>query len=362
MGELTKYLSEIKALDQNAVNIALKRLDSLVKPPGSLGRLEDIAAKLAGISGKTFYDAGKRCVIIMASDNGVVEEGVASAPQAVTYSQTINFTKGITGVAVLAKQFKTDLIVVDMGINAEINNPLIKNKKIRKSTWNIAKQNAMTRDEAERAIIAGIETAIEAVNDGYTLLGVGEMGIGNTTTSSAVLCGLTGIAAKQAAGKGAGLKEEAYKHKITIIEKALEINKPDPKDPIDVLAKVGGFDIAAMVGVYIGGAYKRVPVVIDGFISIVAALVAFKMNPAVKEYMLASHVSYEQGFTHAAAALGIEPCFDLKMRLGEGSGCPLLFTVIDAANAIIKNMGTFEEANIGGEYLDEIKKDDFFTV
>jgi nicotinate-nucleotide--dimethylbenzimidazole phosphoribosyltransferase len=298
----------------------------------------------------------------MASDNGVVEEGVASAPQAVTCTQTLNFTRGLTGVSVLAKQFNTDLIIVDMGINADIDNPLIRNRKIRKSTWNIARREAMTYDEAVRAILAGIETVVEAVKDGYKLLGAGEMGIGNTTTSSAVLCALTGIPVELAAGKGAGLKEEAYRHKIEVIQKALAINNPNPHDPIDVLAKVGGFDIAAMAGIFIGGAYTRTPVVIDGFISAVAALAASRINPVIKEFMIASHASNEQGFTHAARALGIEPYLNLNMRLGEGSGCPVMFAVIDAACAVIRDMGTFEQANIGEEYLNEIKGGDNFTI
>jgi nicotinate-nucleotide--dimethylbenzimidazole phosphoribosyltransferase len=359
---LNEYISQIKSLDPGAMEKARTRLDSLAKPPGSLGKLEDIAVALAGISGEILYDTGRRCVIIMSADNGVVEEGVASAPQSVTYAQTINFAKGLTGVAVLAKQFSTDLIVVDVGINADIDNPLIKNKKIRKSTWNIAKQEAMTYDEAVKSLLVGIETAVEAVESGYKLLGAGEMGIGNTTTAAAVLCALTGIPVEQVTGKGAGLKEEAYRHKIEVIKTALENNKPNPADPIDVLAKVGGFDIAAMAGVFIGSAYMRVPVVIDGFISIVAALTASRLNPVVKEYMLASHSSYEQGSIHAANALGVEPCLNLNMRLGEGSGCPIMFAVIDAACAVIRDMGTFEQANIDDEYLNEVRDGDNFTV
>jgi len=357
-----EYISQIKDLDHNAMAEARARLDNLAKPPGSLGKLEDIAAKLAGISGKMVFDPRKRCVIIMASDNGVVEEGIASAPQSVTYGQTLNFTKGLTGVAVIAKQFNTDLIIVDVGINAEVNHPLIRNRKIRKSTWNIAKREAMTYDEAVTAILAGIETAVEAVKDGYTLLGAGEMGIGNTTTSAAVLCALTGIPPEQAAGKGAGLKEEAYRHKIEVIRTALKDRKPNHSDPIDVLAKVGGFDIAALAGLFIGGAYTRTPVVIDGFISMVAALAASRLNPLVKEYMFASHASCEQGFTHAARAVGMEPCLNLNMRLGEGSGCPLMFAVIDAACAVIRDMGTFEQANIDTKYINEVKEGDNFTV
>ena len=359
---LSEYISQIKTPDKDAMEKAGARLDSLVKPPGSLGKLEDIAVRLAGISGKTVYDSGRRCVIIMCSDNGVVEEGVASAPQGVTAAQTINFTKGLTGAAVIAKQFNTDLIIVDVGINADIQHPLVIDRKIRKSTWNIAKGPAMTRNEAVAAIMAGIETAVDAVKKGYTLLGAGEMGIGNTTTSSAVLCALTGIPAELAAGKGAGLREQAYRRKIEVILTALELNKPDAADPVDVIAKVGGFDIAAMAGIYTGAAYTRTPVVIDGFISMVAALAASRLNPVIKEYMFASHASYERGYAHAAGALGIDPCLNLNMRLGEGSGCPIMFALIDAACAVIRDMGTFEQANIDIQYLNEIKEGDNFSI
>ena len=356
---LDKYITGIKSLDGAAMEAAQARLDSLVKPPGSLGELETIAVKLAGINGQLYSDISKRCVIIMASDNGVTEEGVSSAPQSVTYSQTINFTKGITGVTVLAKLFNADLIITDVGINGNIDHPMIKNKKIRNSTWNIAKQHAMTSNEAAQAVLTGAEAAIDAVNSGYKLLGAGEMGIGNTTTSSAVLCALAGITPEQAAGKGAGLSEEAYRKKINVIRNALELNKPDCKDPMDVLAKVGGFDIAAMAGVYIGAAYARVPVVIDGFISITAALTASKINPLVRDFMFASHVSSEPGYNHAAKALGVKPCLHLNMRLGEGSGCPIMFAVMDAACAVMRNMGTLEQGGIDMKYMEAVKDADF---
>ena len=355
MMELNGYLNQVKALNNAAMSQAQARLDSLAKPPGSLGELEAIAAKLAGIGGQMVYDTSKRCVIVMASDNGVVEEGVASAPQGVTYAHTLNFGKGITGVNVLAKQFNADLIVVDVGINGDLSDPMVVNRKIRKSTHNIAKGAAMSRDEAVKAVITGIETAVQAAENGYALFGAGEMGIGNTTTTAAILCALTGIKPEQAAGKGAGLSDEAYRNKIDVIRTALELNKPNPEDPLDVLAKVGGFDIAAMAGVYIGGAIMRVPVVIDGFISIVAALVASRLNPQVVDFMFASHASYEQGYVHAANALGLKPYLHLNMRLGEGSGCPLMFAMMDAACAIMRDMGTFEQGNIGEEYLEEMK-------
>ena len=360
--KIDEYVSQIKSLDTEAMEKAQARLDMLAKPPGSLGKLEDIAVKLSGISGEMFYDINKRALIIMSSDNGVVDEGVASAPQSVTYAQTINFTRGITGAAVIAKQFNTDLIVVDVGVNADINHPQIINKKIRKSTNNIAKMPAMTYEEAERAVLTGIEMAIEAVKKGYKIIGVGEMGIGNTTTSSAVLYAFTGLPVESLVGKGAGLKEEAYAHKIKIIGDSVKNHAPDISDPLDVLAKVGGFDIAAMAGVYIGCAYMKVPAVIDGFISIVAALAASKFHPNVKDYMIASHLSYEPGYAYASKALGIDPALYLNMRLGEGSGCPIMISVIDAACAVIKDMATFAEAAIDDKYIEEINDGANFIV
>jgi len=280
----------------------------------------------------------------------------------VTLAQTINITRGLTGLSAIAKEFNTDTIVVDVGVNADFTHPLVKNRKIRKSTWNINKRSAMTYEEAARAVLTGIETAVEAAGDGYKLLGAGEMGIANTTTSSAVLCALTGLPPEDVTGKGAGLREEAYRHKIGVIKTALNNNKPDAGDPVDVLAKVGGFDLAAMAGVFIGGAYARVPVVIDGFISMVAALAAVQLAPAAKDFMFASHMSYEQGFKHAANALGLRPYLDLDMRLGEGSGCPIMFAIIDAACAVISKMGTFAEAEINDDYVEDLRNNDRFTV
>ena len=356
---LAKYLAKIEPLDDSAMEAAQEKLDSLVKPPGSLGELEAIAVRLAGISGRLHSDISKRCVIIMASDNGVVDENISAAPQSVTCAQTINIANGIAAVSVIARQFNSDLILTDVGINAEIDHPAVINRKIRKGTRNIAKQSAMTYNEAEQAVLIGAETAVDAVKKGYTLIGAGEMGIGNTTTSAAVLCALCGITPEQAAGKGAGLGEEAYHHKIEVIRTALERNNPNPANPLNVLTKVGGFDIAAMTGIFIGAAYMRVPVVIDGFISIVAALAAAKLNPLAREYMFASHASFEQGYKYAAKALEIEPCLYLNMRLGEGSGCPLMFAIMDAACSVMRDMGTLEQGNISGKYLEAVKNADF---
>lgn len=378
--ELFDLLNTIEDLDRIAMEAARKREESLAKPPGSLGRLEDIAVQLSGITGSLHNHADKSCIAILCSDNGVVEEGVSSAPQFVTLAQTINFTRRLTGVGTLAKYFDSDLLVVDMGINADlprellVKEPLetsgegfrvtgkIVDRKIRKSTSNLAKEPAMTRAEAVTAIGAGIEMAREIKKAGYTIFGVGEMGIGNTTTSSAILSALTGLSVSDTVGKGGGITDRSFARKKEIIEdvnRKYSFGGQADIDVIDVLAKVGGFDVAAMAGAFLGAAIYRLPVVIDGFISIVAAYTATRLAPLAKEYMIASHVSKEQGYSHALTALGLPPMLNLELRLGEGSGCPLAFQIIRGACAVMNHMATFAEAEINDDYLEEIRKLDF---
>ena len=378
--ELFELLNTIDDLDREAMELAAKREESLAKPPGSLGRLEDIAVQLSGISGNLHNHVDKSCIAIMCSDNGVVEEGVSSAPQFVTLAQTINFTRRLTGVGTLAKYFDTDLLVVDLGINADIPKELlvkealektgseikvtgkIVDKKIRKSTYNLAKEPAMTRDEAVVAICTGIEMAREIKKAGYDIFGVGEMGIGNTTTSSAILSALTGLPATETVGKGGGITDTSFARKKEIIEDVIAkygFGGQEDIDVIDVLAKVGGFDVAAMAGAFLGAAIYKLPVVIDGFISIVAALAATRIAPLAKGYMIASHVSKEQGYGYALTTLGLPPMLNLELRLGEGSGCPLAFQIVRGACAVMNHMATFAEAEINDDYLEEIRKLDF---
>ncbi|NME81916.1 nicotinate-nucleotide--dimethylbenzimidazole phosphoribosyltransferase [Clostridium sp. SM-530-WT-3G] len=353
---LNSIISNIKDVDKEALKKADERMTSLVKPLKSLGKLEDMAIKLAGITGKVKNNIDKKVVIIMSSDNGVVEEGVASAPQSVTLSQTINFTKGLTGVAVLAKANNTDLMVVDVGVNCDFECPGVINRKVRKSTSNMAKGSAMTYEECIKAVLVGIDCVKDAKDKGYDIVGVGEMGIGNTSTSSAVLCALTDCKVKDVVGRGAGITDAAYAKKISVVKKALEINNPDKNNPLDVISKVGGFDIAAMTGVFIGAAYYKIPVVIDGLISVVAALCAYRLNNKCRDYMFTSHISKEIGFKTAMSELGLSSILDLNMGLGEGSGCPLAFSIMDSACAVMNNMATFEEAEINDKYLDELKR------
>jgi nicotinate-nucleotide--dimethylbenzimidazole phosphoribosyltransferase len=354
--KLNQVNQGIRPLDAEAQRQALRRLDSLLKPIGSLGKLESIAAQIAGITGKVANQLTRKCVIVMCADNGVWEEGVSACPQELTAMQTLNFTRGICGINVLCRHAGMDVKIIDIGVNADLNHPEIINRKIRKGTGNIAKGPAITREEAVKAIEAGIETVAELTQQGYDTFGTGEMGIANTSTSSAVLMAFTGCDAVTAVGKGAGLTEADYMNKKRVIELALRTNLPDPADPLDVLAKVGGLDIAGLTGCYLGAAYHRVPIIIDGFISAAAALTAFKLNPLAREYMIPSHSSAEPGFGLIMKEMGLKPMLNLEMRLGEGTGCPLAFNIMDAATKIITEMATFEEAAVKDDFLVDIRK------
>lgn len=388
--QLKNRLSEIKPLDSKALEMAKERQESLAKPPGSLGRLEDLSVQLAGISGKLINSVEKQAIIVLSSDNGVCEEGVSSAPQTVTMAQTINFTRRLTGVGALSKNFGVDLLVVDMGVIHPIpeglytNDPAVAvreskiwNKKIRKGTSNLFKESAMTEEEALMAIETGIEGALTLANEGYEIIGVGEMGIGNTTTSSCLLSALAGATTEDTVGRGGGITDESFEKKKLVVETAVErlrkrakFQKSEEIDPILALAEVGGFDIAAMAGAFIGAAIARIPVVIDGYISVVAALVAEKIYQYYKpskddgsklaDFMISSHKSFERGYQIAIKELGLEPMLLLGMRLGEGSGCPIAFKVVEAAAAAMRDMATFAEAEIDDDYLEEIRKGDSF--
>lgn len=343
----------IQRANKEAMKEAWDRIDSLTKPIGSLGEIENIIAKIAGITGKAHNKINKKSVVIMCSDNGVVEEGVSNCPKSVTATVTKNFTKEITGVYVLSKFAGSDITIVDVGVDAELNNPKIINKKIAYGTKNMMKGPAMTKEEAIKAIETGISIIDDLVAKGYNLFGTGEMGVGNTATSAAILSVFSGLEVELSVGKGSGITEEQFIIKKTVVKKAIEINNPDKEDVIDVISKVGGFDIAGLCGCFLSAAKNRVPIVIDGFISGVAALCAYKLNPLVKEYIFASHLSAEPGAAFAMKEIGLEPMLNLNMRLGEGSGCPLAFNIIEAALFTMDNMGTFEEATLDScEYID----------
>ncbi len=356
--ELDALVREVLPLDRGAMTAAEEYQARLAKPPGSLGRLEEISIQLAGITGRVHNALNKKQMLVFAADNGVVAEGVSSAPQSVTKQQTINLMRGKTGAAVLAKHFGCGLTVCDVGVNADIYESTVLNRKIAYGTQNICTGPAMTREQTLQAILTGAEIARTVDAD---VIGVGEMGIGNTTTSSAVLAVLLGADVEAVTGRGGGITEESFRKKKAVIRTAIEVNRPDRDDVVGVLSKVGGFDLAAMCGAFLGAAAARRPAVIDGLISAAAALCAVRLCPNVHGYLVPSHASFEIGYRLAMEAMDLRPLFDLGMRLGEGSGCPLAFQVLDAACAVINDMATFDEAGINDDYLDEIRRGDQFT-
>ena len=344
--ELQQMLNTIKELDPDQMKAAQDRLDSLSKPLGSLGRLEEFAVRLAGITGELYPRIDRKAVVIMCSDNGVVDEGVAQVSRSVTAAVTRNFLKGITGINVLSTHAGAETVIVDMGVEDDLDLEGICRRKIRKCTWNIARGPAMTREEAVKAIETGIELVGDLKRRGYNLLGTGEMGIGNTTTSSAIAAVLTGKPVESVVGKGAGLSSEGLANKIRVVSQAIAINRPDPQDALDVLAKLGGFDIAGLAGCFIGAAVFRMPIVMDGFITAVAALLAVRMHSGVRSFIFPSHGSAEPGNKAVMEMLGFEPILNLSMRLGEGTGAALAFHILDAAVAAYTSMGTFADAEI----------------
>lgn len=357
--ELKSLLEKITPPDEAAMSAAKIRQDQLAKPPESLGRLEELSIQLAGITGKVHNTMEHTHLLVFAADNGVVEEGVSSAPQSVTLMQTINLTRAKTGASTLCKEFGVGITVCDVGVNAEIRDPAVLNRKIAFGTGNIVKGPAMTREQAISAILTGAGLAIHTEADG---IGIGEMGIGNTTTSSAILSVLLDLPVEAVTGRGGGITDEAFQVKKDVIRRAIALNRPDKNDVVDVLSKVGGFDLAAMCGAFLGAAASKRPVVIDGFISVVAALCAVRLNPLVRHYLVPSHASFEIGYKLAMEEMGLQPILLLGMRLGEGSGCPLAFQVLRAACSIINHMATFQQAGIDDGYLEEIRVGDKFTV
>lgn len=356
---LETLIASIDVPNESAMALARERQNMLAKPPGSLGRLEDLGEQLAGITGKVHNEMQDCHLLVFAADNGVYEEGVGSTPKSVTLMQTVNLTRAKTGASTLCKHFGYGITVTDVGVDADIKDSHVVSRKIAYGTKNLCKGPAMTRDQAIEAILIGAETAMNTKADA---LGTGEMGICNTTTSSAVLSVLLNLPVEAVTGRGSGLTDQAFEKKKQVIQKAIDLNKPDASDPIDVLSKVGGFDICAMCGAFLGGAATHRPVVIDGFISVVAALCAYRLCPNAKYYMIPSHASFEIGYQKAMDELGLKPILLLDMRLGEGSGCPLAFQVLSAACAILNKMATFDEAGIDDEYLDEIREGDKFSV
>lgn len=343
---LEKTINEIGTLFPEPMAEAQKRLDSLIKPPGSLGRLEEMAVRLAGITGNPRPRIGDRAIIIMAGDHGVVAEGVSAAPQEITHQQIPAFLQGVAGIGVLGRLAGARLVVVDVGVAVPVNYPGVLVRKVRPGTDNIANGPAMSREEATQALEVGIEVVREEIDRGATLIGLGDMGIGNTTPSSAIAAALGGYSPGEVTGRGTLVNDRVLRRKVEVVARALEINRPDPADGLDVVAKVGGLEIAGLAGVILGAAARRVPVLIDGFITTAAAMVAAALQPRAKEFMIASHLSGEQGHRLMLKHLGLQPVLHMNMRLGEGTGAALAMHLVEAAARVINEMASFSEAGI----------------
>lgn len=343
---MKKTTGRIRALDETAMRIARERQDTLTKPPSSLGTLEEISIQIAGITSNPTPRIKNKVIITMAGDHGVTEAGVSAYPNEITGQMIYNFLSGGAAINVLARHVGARVVVVDMGVAADIESETLVDKKIGYGTANMINGPAMTYEDAVRSIEAGIEVLELEVEKGMDIVGVGDMGIGNTTPSSAIAAVITGEAVREVTGRGAGIDDNTLENKIKVVEEAIIVNQPNKKDPIDVLAKVGGFEIGGMAGVMLAAASHRIPVVIDGFISGAAALIAYEIAPAVKDYMIAAHRSVERGHSVVLDYIYLKPLLDLDMRLGEGTGAALGICVVEAACKILNEMATFEEAGV----------------
>jgi nicotinate-nucleotide--dimethylbenzimidazole phosphoribosyltransferase len=345
--KLEKIISSIKPLDKKAMEAARQRQDTLTKPLGSLGRLEELSIQIAGITANPMPKLVHKAIITMVADHGVVAEKVTLYPQEVTKQMVFNFLNGGAGINVLTKHIGARVIVVDMGVIGGFpsTSGLIC-KMIDFGTKNMAQGPAMTRQQAIDSIEAGIDIVEAEISRGLDIIGTGDMGIGNTTASSAIFAAISGLPTAQITGRGTGIDDKQLAHKVNIIGKALVLNKPDSKDPLDVLAKVGGFEIGGLAGVILAGAARRIPVVIDGFISSAAALIATELSPQTKDYLISAHCSAEAGHKLLLEFMGLKPLLDLKMRLGEGTGAALGISLAEAAVKILTQMATFAEANV----------------
>ncbi len=348
MRTLLDTLEKIGELDAGSMRAARERQDKLTKPAGSLGALEEMSVRVAGITGQALPAPGVKAVIVMAADHGVTEEGVSLYPSSVTAQMVGNFLAGGAAINVLAGHAGARVCVVDIGVAAPLEDPRLVSRKVRPGTANMARGPAMSRDEAVSAIEVGIEVAVEEIRSGVRFLAAGDMGIGNTTAASAITACMTGLDPREVTGRGTGIDDEALERKVEVVRAALRVNMPDSSDPIDVLSKVGGLEIAGMAGVLLACASERVPALVDGFISSAGALIAAGICPAAAEYMLASHLSVERGHRAALDSLGLHPVLDANMRLGEGTGAALAFLIVDASLKLLREMATFDEAGVSG--------------
>jgi nicotinate-nucleotide--dimethylbenzimidazole phosphoribosyltransferase len=349
---LEKILERIRPLDRSFEVEAQKRLDSLTKPQGSLGKLEELARRVAVIQGKVPPRLGRKLLFVFAADHGITEEGVSAYPKEVTAQMTYNFLRGGAAINVLARHYGVEVEVIDVGVDYEFSNPQgLRNCKVRRGTSNFSRGAAMSRPEAVQSIESGIRLVEEIASENLFLLGAGEMGIGNTSSAAAILCALTGAAPRDVVGRGTGIDDPTWRRKVAAIERGLEVNRPDAKDPLDVLTKVGGLEIGAMTGVILGAAAFQIPMVLDGFISGAAALLAQRLCPHVQDILFASHLSPEAGHEFMLEALKLAPVLDLAMRLGEGTGACMLMGLTEAAARILGEMATFESAGVEKKLL-----------
>lgn len=344
---LDEVVKSVKQADEAAVKQALRRWDQVAKPLNSLGVLEEDIVRIAGASGTAAIDISKKAIVVMCADNGIVEEGVTQTGQEVTAIVAGNMAKGCSCVCIMAGKAGADVIPIDVGIAGHDPIPGVLPRKIKEGTQNFLKAPSMSRGQALRAMEVGIRLAYELKEKGYGLAGSGEMGIGNTTTSSAVLSVLLDQEPEAVTGRGAGLTTDGYSRKIQVIKDGIALHRPDRSDPVDVLAKVGGFDLAALAGFYIGCGMVRLPVVLDGLITGAAALAAVRICPQVRDFLLASHVSAEPAGEMVLDALGLRPAIRAEMCLGEGTGAAALFPLLDMAAAVYTQMSSFEEIQVG---------------
>ncbi len=346
---MEEVLSGIEPVSRRLLEEAQRRLDNLTKPKGSLGRLEELGKRFVAIRGDLEERVSGKLVFVFACDHGVVEEGVSAFPKEVTQQMVLNFLNGGAGINVISRFAGAEVKVVDVGVDADLSHLEARGlilKKVGYGTSNIARGPAMSEQQALESVKVGFDLASQAVDEGYNLLAVGEMGIGNTTPSSAIYAVVTGRPVEEVTGRGTGIDDEALKKKIEVVKRAIEVNNPDPSDPMDVLRKVGGFEIGAMMGVMLAGAFYRVPVVVDGFISSASALLAVALKPEVKDYLIFSHRSQAYGHDAVLEHLGVKPLLDLGMRLGEGTGAVLGMWLVHLGEKILHEMATFEDASV----------------
>ncbi len=337
----------IPLINETKRNEAAERQNSLTKPTGSMGRLEELSIDIAGMTGRIAPELKKRSVFLMAADHGIVREGVSPYPAEVTPQMVMNFLNHGAAVNVLTRQSHSDVMIVDIGVNYDFPDmPGLISRKVAKGTGNMLDGPAMTRPQAEEALQVGIDVLNEAADRGLELAATGEMGIGNTTSAAAITAVLCGKAPAEVTGRGTGLDDAGLARKVAIIEKILDVRKPDAFDPMDILCKIGGFEIAGMAGVTIAAASRSIPLVMDGLISTAAAALADALVPGVRNYLIAGHRSPEAGHRFLLEKLGKYPLLQLDMRVGEGTGAALAFNLVDAANNILREMATFESAGI----------------